>query len=59
MLSCQGNEREEPEACHKEEVDFFYKIYKTYCWENSIKNCKRRKPFIQLTLEEGSLAQNR
>lgn len=25
MLSCQGNKRNEPEACHKEEVAFFLK----------------------------------
>lgn len=25
MLSCQGNKRNEPEACHKEEVDCFLK----------------------------------
>jgi len=25
MLSCQGNKRNEPEACRKEEVDFFLK----------------------------------
>lgn len=59
MLSCQGNKRSEPEACHKEEVAFFLKRIRHIAGKTLLRILKGEKPFIQLTLEKGSLAPNR